>query len=86
MFDLVYFSTICVHNLNRSVLTRLKKALRKKRGENNCKLTFCVSSWVLNEFISTKGTLHPYLEFKICKPGKVNWKENRTMNEYIDKI
>lgn len=29
--------------------------------------TFCVSSWVLNEFISSSGTLHPYLEFKDCK-------------------
>lgn len=32
------------------------------KGKTQTFITFCVSSCVLNEFISSRGTLHPYLE------------------------
>lgn len=34
---------------------------------------FMVSSWVLKEFIRTRGTLQPYLLFKCCEEEKKVW-------------
>lgn len=59
----------------------LSKSYMKKRREKKRNYikeeTFNVSTWVLNEFSRTKGTLHPYFQFKFWT--KANTKQKQTV-------